>query len=72
MCLCPSADLRKVLTALGAFLAFSGLFWALQGAGIIMWPASSFMLADRNWITYGLLTAAVGGVFVWLGRRWRV
>ena len=51
--------MKLVLTILGAFLVFSGLFWALQGAGIIMWPAESFMLADRNWILYGLCTAAV-------------
>jgi len=63
--------MRPFLTALGAFLVFSGLFWALQGAGIIMWPASSFMLANDDWITYGLLTAAVGAVVMWVGRRKR-
>ena len=69
MCLCPSADLRTVLTALGAFLAFSGLFWALQGAGIVMWPAESFMLAERQWVLYGLITVAVGAALLWLARR---
>jgi len=63
--------MRPFLTALGAFLVFSGLFWALQGAGIVMWPASSFMLANDDWITYGLLTAAVGAVVMWVGRRKR-
>jgi len=63
--------MRPFLTALGAFLVFSGLFWALQGAGIVMWPASSFMLAKDDWITYGLLTAAVGAVVMWVGRRKR-
>jgi hypothetical protein len=64
--------MRLVLTVLGAFLVFSGLFWALQGAGIIMWPAESFMLADRNWILYGLITAAVGALLIWWARRRRV
>ena len=64
--------MRTALTILGAFLVFTGLFWALQGAGIIMWPASSFMLANSDWITYGLLTAAVGAVLVWWARRRRV
>ena len=64
--------MRTLITVLGAFLVFSGLFWALQGAGIIMGPASSFMLANGDWITYGLLTALVGAVLVWLGRRKRV
>ena len=48
---------------------FSGLFWSLQGAGIIMWPAESFMLAQDQWILYGLITAAVGAVLIWLARR---
>ena len=61
--------MRLLLTVLGAFLVFSGLFWALQGAGIIMWPAESFMLAQDQWILYGLITAAVGGVLIWLARR---
>ena len=61
--------MRLVLTVLGAFLVFSGLFWSLQGAGIIMWPAESFMLAQSQWILYGLITAAVGAALVWLGRR---
>jgi len=63
--------MRLALTILGAFLTFSGLFWALQGAGIIMWPAESFMLADRNWILYGLITAAVGALLIWWARRRR-
>ena len=63
--------MRLSLTILGAFLAFSGLFWALQGAGIIMWPAESFMLADRNWILYGLITAVAGALLIWWARRRR-
>ena len=34
-----------------------------------MWPAESFMLAQDRWILYGLITAAVGGVLIWLARR---
>ena len=61
--------MKLVLQILGGFLVFSGLFWSLQGAGIIMWPAESFMLAQDQWILYGLITAAVGGVLIWLARR---
>ena len=61
--------MKLVLQILGGFLVFSGLFWSLQGAGIIMWPAESFMLAQDQWIVYGLITAAVGGVLIWLARR---
>ena len=61
--------MKLVLQVLGGFLVFSGLFWALQGAGIIMWPAESFMLAQDQWILYGLITAAVGAALIWLARR---
>ena len=62
--------LRPIAAALGVILAISGLFWAGQGAGLIQWPESSFMISNANWITYGLLTAAVGiGLFVWSRRR---
>ena len=61
--------MKLILKILGGFLVFSGLFWSLQGAGIIMWPAESFMLAQDQWILYGLITAAVGAGLIWLGRR---
>ena len=61
--------MKLVLQILGGFLVFIGLFWSLQGAGIIMWPAESFMLAQDQWILYGLITAAVGGVLFWWARR---
>ncbi len=61
--------MKLILQILGGLLVFSGLFWALQGAGVIMWPAESFMLAQDQWILYGLITAAVGGVLIWWARR---
>lgn len=61
--------MRGGLTFVGALLILSGLFWALQGAGIIMWPAQSFMLARDSWIFYGLGTAAAGAALILLARR---
>jgi uncharacterized membrane protein len=63
--------LRLLYMVLGGLLAFSGFFWALQGAGVIMWPKESFMLADPVWIRNGLITAALGLGLVWVlrGRR---
>ena len=61
--------MKLVLQILGGLLVFSGLFWALQGAGVIMWPAESFMLAQSQWILYGLITAAVGALLIWWSRR---
>jgi hypothetical protein len=60
---------RLIAKVLGALLAFAGVFFALQGAGVIMWPADSFMLAASVWISYGLLIAAVGALLVWWGSR---
>jgi hypothetical protein len=49
--------IRIVLNVMGVLMFLSGVFWALQGSGIVMWPASSFMLKDPKWIGYGILTA---------------
>ncbi|MEE4206632.1 MAG: hypothetical protein V2I39_10075 [Erythrobacter sp.] len=54
---------------LGAALVFSGLLWALQGLGIVMWPAGSFMLAQREWALYGGIAAAIGALLIWAGGR---
>lgn len=63
--------MRTALTALGIALILAGSLWALQGAGIVMWPAESFMLRERNWITYGIVTALIGVVMLALARRRR-
>lgn len=54
---------------LGAALVFSGILWALQGLGIVMWPPESFMLAEREWALYGAIAAMIGALLVWLGTR---
>jgi hypothetical protein len=63
--------LRLGYLVIAGLMVFSGLFWALQGAGIIMWPKESFMLADPAWIRYGLLWAAFWTGLFWVlrGRR---
>ncbi|MET0178969.1 MAG: hypothetical protein ABW194_00615 [Novosphingobium sp.] len=61
--------MRLVLQIVGVALILSGGLWALQGAGLVMWPAQSFMLAQREWVIYGLVTVAVGAILLWLGRR---
>ena len=63
------AFLRVLLLLAGLVLALFGTFFALQGAGIIMWPAESFMLANGDWVTYGIAIAVVGVFLVWLSRR---
>ncbi len=61
--------MKTVLLIVGALLILSGLLWAGQGLGLIMWPASSFMLADIKWAYIGGATAIVGLALVAVSRR---
>jgi MYXO-CTERM domain-containing protein len=63
--------MRSTLAILGVLLIVAGCFWALQGAGLVMWPASSFMLQQGRWVTYGIAAALVGVALIALGRRRR-
>jgi hypothetical protein len=58
-----------MLRAAGAFLVVMGSIWALQGLGLLNWPADSFMLAQREWALYGALTATGGAMVLWLSVR---
>ncbi|PLK25819.1 hypothetical protein [Novosphingobium sp. TH158] len=61
--------LRSALTVVGAVLMVLGIFFTLQGAGVIMWPPESFMLADRGWVSKGLMIAAAGAAVILISRR---
>lgn len=61
--------MKAIALLAGVLLLAFGLLFAGQGAGIIMWPAESFMLANRAWIVYGLVIASVGALLVWRSRR---
>ena len=61
--------LRTLLLIVGAVLFVSGIFFSLQGAGFIMWPADSFMLANHGWVTKGLIIALAGAAVHLFARR---
>jgi hypothetical protein len=61
--------LRGLLLAIGILAMLMGLLWVGQGLGLVMWPASSFMLADRQWAMNGAVLAAAGLLLVWIARR---
>jgi hypothetical protein len=61
--------IRVVLTVMGVLMFLSGILWALQGAGIVMWPADSFMLKSHEWIARGILTANFGLLQLYIVRR---
>lgn len=58
-----------ILRILGILALLMGLLWMGQGAGLIMWPASSFMLAQRVWIMWGGVLALAGLGLVVLAQR---
>ena len=59
--------MKGLLTFVGVLLLAAGLLFAGQGAGFIDWPSSSFMLGASHWVTYGLVLAGVGLLFIILG-----
>jgi CHASE1-domain containing sensor protein len=61
--------MKIVLMVLGIAALLAGLLFAGQGAGIINWPQSSFMVNQTQWILYGLVLAGVGLVLVGLASR---
>jgi len=63
--------LKLILQVFGVALILSGGLWTLQGLGIVMWPAESFMLADRSWALYGGITVLVGAILIWASGRIR-
>ena len=59
--------MKGLLSFVGVLLLAAGLLFAEQGAGIIHWPSGSFMLGAYHWVTYGLVLAGVGLLFIILG-----
>jgi hypothetical protein len=53
----------------GIVAAVVGVFWALQGAGIVQWPASSFKLSNQSWVLYGGALAIIGIGLIVASRR---
>jgi hypothetical protein len=58
-----------ILRVFGIVALLMGLLWMGQGAGIIMWPASSFMLEQKIWILWGGVLAAAGAGLLVLAQR---
>ena len=63
--------LRLAAQVLGLARVLAGGLWTLQGLGLVMWPAESFMLAERQWAVYGAITVAIGALLFWWGSRHR-
>lgn len=61
--------MKALLLMLGVAGLLGGLLFAGQGAGIIHWPRSSFMVNSSEWVTYGLLIAGAGLLLVGMAMR---
>ena len=61
--------MKTLLLIVSIAAVLMGLLWIGQGIGLIMWPASSFMLDQRPWATRGAILAVVGVVLIILARR---
>jgi hypothetical protein len=60
--------MRLVVLIVGIIALLMGLLWVGQGAGLIHWPASSFMIDQRPWVARGAILAVVGLVIIGISR----
>ena len=61
--------MRTTLLVTGLIALALGLLWIAQGTGMILWPASSFMLRQVQWAGYGAALAGFGLVLIWQSKR---
>lgn len=63
--------IRWLLSLIAVLAILMGLLWIGQGTGLVMWPSSSFMLAQPKWAVNGSILAGVGVIVLLLLRRRR-
>ena len=63
--------MKTVLMIMGVGAALIGALWVGQGTGLVKWPASSFMIDQRPWITRGATLVVVGAILILVGRMRR-
>lgn len=65
------AMVRIAVMIIGIVAALIGLLWMGQGAGLVRWPAESFMIDMSEWTVRGAILAAGGATLFVLARRMR-
>ena len=63
--------MAMLLKIFGIAAILMGGLWVGQGTGLIMWPASSFMLAQGQWAFIGAALMLVGVISLWRGGKRR-
>lgn len=61
--------MTTVLRIFGIIALLMGGLWLGQGLGLIMWPASSFMLAQTQWAWIGGGLMLIGVLALWRAKR---
>ena len=61
--------MKTTLLIVGVLGVLVGLLWIGQGVGLVRWPASSFMIDQRPWISRGSVLALVGLISILFSRR---
>ena len=61
--------MKSVLLIVGVAAVLMGLLWIGQGTGLLHWPASSFMIDQRPWVSRGAILAVVGLILVVVSRK---
>jgi hypothetical protein len=56
--------MRTAALIVGILALLMGLLWIGQGAGLIHWPASSFMIDQRPWVARGAILAIIGLIII--------
>ena len=61
--------MKSALLIIGVAAVLMGLLWIGQGTGLIHWPASSFMIDQRPWVSRGVILAVVGLILIAVSRK---
>ena len=56
--------MRLVALIGGIAAVLMGSLWIGQGAGLIHWPESSFMIDQRRWVTRGAILMVIGLILI--------
>lgn len=63
--------MKMVVLIMGVIGVLVGLLWMGQGSGYVNWPASSFMINQRQWAWYGFALAIIGVALLYYSTRRR-